>query len=118
MIFTDKKLNKGDVSVRFYRYSDPNMGRGDAGTVMYAKIPRKAFVETEKKRDGKAQEEFGSYYTYSFTTEWYDKLKKTFGSDYWHMGTSYELAVPAKRNAEIKEHEEALARISHYKHFV
>lgn len=97
MVFSDKKIKTKSIKIRFYKYSDPNMGWGDNGTKMYASFPIEAFNEVEEKRfDG------SSYYTYAFTDEEYKKLQKVFGR-YWHMDLGYELMDNKKRLKEIEE---------------
>lgn len=103
-LFTDNKLTDKTVEVRFYRYSDPYMGWGDTGTVLYAEIPVSAFEEKEENRfDG------SKFYEYSFTEEWYEKLKKTFGN-YWWSEIGYELSSEKKKEEEAEEYAAYLAR--------
>jgi hypothetical protein len=91
------KLTSENVLVRFYNYSDPNMGWGDEGTKMYATLPLSAF-SLEERDFGKN----GKTYAYTLTDEWYTKLEAMFGK-YWHMSLGYELGDEDKRYNEIKE---------------
>jgi len=88
------------------------MGWGDAGTALYATLPLSAFNETEKEGAS------GTYYTYTINDEWYNKLKKTFESDYWHMTTGYELENKEKREEEIKAAKAALEAAEYNLSFV
>ena len=100
MLFRDKQITAKTVKVRFYNYSDPNMGWGDSGTVMYATFPKEAFVEKEELCLPKVG---GSYFTYKFTEEWYNILKQAFVSDCWYMGIGYE-------QYKVKNHKEEIAK--------
>jgi hypothetical protein len=114
MIFTDKKIATKTVKVRWYKYSDPNMGWGDAGTEMYAEFPFSAFIEKEEERLPKGCKDF--YYTYEFTPEWSEKLKTIFG-DCWWMRRGYEMTKDEKRKNEIREAENVLRIARNIKKF-
>jgi len=105
-IFTDNKLTAERIEVRFYNYSDPNMGWGDTGTHMYAEFPLSAFEVEEDERFDKSK-----YYVYSFTEEWYEKLKGTLGNCWW-MGHGYEMATEEKKEKERLEKAALIAALS------
>ena len=107
MIFTDQKLTEPTLMIRWYKYSDPNMGWGDEGTEIYIPYPLNVFKEKENERLPKGCKKF--YYTYEFNEEFKPSLVKEFGN-YWWIGRGYELADEAKRLAKIKELKEALKR--------
>ena len=111
MVFSDKKIKAESINIRFYKYSDPNMGWGDDGTIMYASFPKEAFKETEEKRFDNT-----SFYTYAFTDEEYKKLQKVFGR-YWHMDLGYELMDNNKRLKEIEEAKKIIKIVEEIKNF-
>lgn len=95
MIFSDKKLVDEVINVRFYYWSDPNKGWGDAGTKGYYNIPLKYFEETKNERHVG-----GFYYTYELNLE---KGEEILGKGFW-MNYGYDLYKEEERIEEVQLH--------------
>ena len=106
MLSSQTRLTGKTVEVRFYNYSDPNMGWGDTGTHMYAEFPLTAFKEEREE-----YQPDNVWYHYSFTEEWYEKLKGTLGNCWW-MGHGYELATEENKEKERLEKQALIAALT------
>lgn len=93
---SDTNILKGkkEIPVRFYDWSDPNMGWGDGGTKFYATLPVEAFEVKENNRDDGSK-----WYGFELKREWKQKVGITSGFDGgWHFDIGDK-----KRKEEEKE---------------
>ena len=104
MIISDTKITDEKVTIRFYKWADPCMGYGDAGTYKYAELSPADFnVEEELNSDG---------------TIWYYKyyLKQEVGErvigNHWWMTVGYRLSSPTERDNEIAALTEKINHLS------
>ena len=82
MISENNPITEEKVLVRFYRYSNIENGSGDAGTVMYARVPLDNFRREDMKTfDGEP------YYIYFL--EKVGNIEKALGK-YWGITTGYD----------------------------
>src|SRR4051812_35878597 len=93
-----QKLTSEKVLVRFFYYTDVNMGWGDGGTAGYAFVPRKFFQETANK-DIKG----GTFYSYIITNEGYELCHKNRTEHGW------EFSTPERVQKEIEQLEATIA---------
>lgn len=106
----DTNILKGkkEVPIRVYKWSDPNMGWGDAGTKMYAVVPVEAFEVEEHKRDDGSK-----WYVFNLKDEWRKKVQLDTGfSGSWNFDFGDK-----KRKQEIKEAEQLLKIAKEVKKF-
>ena len=108
MIYSDKKITASSIKVRFYS-TDPDSGHGDLGLSAYRNIRIPGFIETRE-----CAHDNTVYYTYHFTKEMAETLCKIFGNQSYFISHNYEMATPAKRNAEIAEAERMLDATKYY----
>lgn len=106
MIFTDKKITSESILVRFYEWMDKEKGYGDAGTVLYKRIPLSWFtLKTKGRVDGSI------YYTYSIDS---DKAKSLLGN-YWWTNYGYGIGKKSDLDNQISALEKQLKLLKSFK---
>jgi hypothetical protein len=105
MIFTATPISKKNIIVRFFYYSDPNRGYGDAGTARYMNISIDKF-ECQVGVDFNNK----PYYCYTLND---DTREKILFNHKWYGRIGYEQSTAKQQRKELCEVQERIEQLSH-----